>query len=296
MRLRTGILSLVLVLLFSAGLASGAVRDTDPVLEGKLESKLMGRTMPYHVYGPLGFREARDKKLPVVYLLHGLTGSYSDWFEKGDIEAVVKKYGVVVVMPEGNNGWYTDSPIKPNDKYESYIVKELIPKIEGDLSVRKDRAGRAIAGLSMGGYGGLKFGLKYPGKFVLAGSFSGALRAAEWDKTTVPAWKVLGESVYSAFGPKGSETRAENDIFKILNGLEGDELKRLPFLYLDCGTEDGLIVQNRSFSELLLKKKVPHEFRQLPGRHDWRFWHSQIGEFLELAEGFFDAKNAVAGQ
>ncbi len=68
--------------------------------------------------------------------------------------------------------------------------------------------------------------------------------------------------------------------------MPADKIKSLPFIYLDCGTEDFLINSNRDFVNLLLEKKVKHEFRQLPGAHDWKFWDAQVQEFLELSEKF----------
>jgi S-formylglutathione hydrolase FrmB len=252
----------------------------------ELESKLMNRKMPYEVLLPEGYQEKSGRTYQTLYLLHGLTGHYDDWVAKTTLAEGSKKYGYVIVMPEGNNGWYTDSPVKPNDKFESYIINELIPEIEKKFSVSKERKGRAVAGLSMGGYGALKFGLKHPEKFVLAGSFSGALRAPEWNEKTLPAFKVLGESANSAFGEMGNTARDENDLFKLLQGKSAGELKALPFLYIDCGTEDGLVEQNVQFAELVLKKKIPHEFRQLPGKHNWNFWNTQIAEFLDVSSRF----------
>ncbi len=139
----------------------------------------------------------------------------------------------------------------------------------------------------MGGYGSIKFGLKHPEKFALVGSFSGALQAASLsDKLLGNGWKALTDSIMSVYAAENSPTRAANDIFRIVREMPAEKNKNLPFIYLDCGTEDGLIGANREFSNLLLEKKVRHEFRQLPGRHDWTFWNSQIEEFLELSGKF----------
>lgn len=258
----------------------------------ELDSKLMGRKMPYEVVLPPDYESDR-RQYASVYLLHGLTGKYSDWLDKSKLMEHAQSYEIIFVMPEGANGWYTDSPVAPNDKYESYISKELIQDVEARFRVRTDRGSRVIAGLSMGGYGAIKFGLKHPDNFVLVGSFSGALRAAEWDLSTVPNFRVLGDSVSRAFGPQGSQTRKENNIFGFLNAASPDAVKKFPFIYLDCGTEDFLIGQNREFTELLMRKKIPHEFRQLPGGHDWRFWDSQVQEFLRVAERFLKTEPAV---
>ena len=144
----------------------------------KLNSKLMAREMPYRVIFPTIYNAEKDKRFPTIYLLHGLTGHFDNWADKSKLTDYLKNYNYIIVMPEGDNGWYTDSSSAANDKYESYIVQELIPEIDKKYRTISDREHRAVAGLSMGGYGSIKFGLKYPEKFALVGSFSGALQAA----------------------------------------------------------------------------------------------------------------------
>lgn len=251
----------------------------------KLDSKLMARQMPYRVALPKNYAANSSERFPVIYLLHGLTGHYDNWGDKTKISEYLAPYNFIVVMPEGDNGWYTDSISVPNDKYESYIVKELIPEIDSKFRTNSQRDGRIIAGLSMGGYGSLKFGLKHPEMFTLVGSFSGALGAASWSEKTVGnSWKALTDSVMSVYGADDSQTRKDNDIYKIVRELPADRIKTLPFMYVDCGTEDFLIVLNREFAALLTEKKIPHEYRQLPGAHEWQYWESQIQEFFEVAE------------
>lgn len=255
--------------------------------ELKLNSKLMAREMPYRVLLPKNYEADKTAKFPVIYLLHGLTGHYDNWTNQSKLKEYAANYNYIIVTPEGNNGWYTDSVSVPNDKYESYIVQELIPEVEAKFRAMNDREHRAIAGLSMGGYGSLKFGLKYPEKFVVAGSFSGALGAASWsDKVLGNNWKALTDSIMSVYGADDSQTRKDNDIYKMVREITPERAKTLPFLYVDCGTEDFLIQQNRDFVGLLMEKKIPHEFRQLPGKHDWVFWNSQVQEFLRVSLKF----------
>ena len=248
----------------------------------------MRREMPYRVVLPVNYKSASDKAAyPVVYLLHGLTGHFDNWTDRTKLAEYAAKHDYIIVTPEGNNGWYTDSASVPNDKYESYIVQELIPEIDKKFRTRADRNRRAIAGLSMGGYGSIKFGIKNPEMFALVGSFSGALGAASFtDKILGTSWKVLTDSIMSVYGAEDSPTRKQNDIYKFIREMPADKIKTLPFIYLDCGTEDFLMGSNREFANLLLEKRIKHEFRQLPGAHDWKFWDAQIQEFLELSEKF----------
>ncbi len=256
------------------------------LLEESLKSDLMARSIPYRVLLPEGYEDAaqKDRKYPVAYLLHGLTGNYKNWT---DFTKLAKsRFGreFIIVMPDGENGWYSDSVSTPNGKYESYIIKELIPGVEAKYRARTDRNGRVIAGLSMGGYGAMKFGIKYPEMFVVAGSFSGALDAAKYDPSTMAGFRIAADTIRAAFGEMDNESRKANDIFGLVKRMDTEAKKKLPFLYLDCGTEDFLLKQNQDFAKQLLESKIPHEFRQLPGVHDFRFWNTQVEQFMFLAE------------
>ncbi|HEY0461745.1 MAG TPA: alpha/beta hydrolase family protein [Pyrinomonadaceae bacterium] len=265
------------------------VQTSAPWQELKLASKLTAREMPYRVILPKNYDSAKESRFPVLYLLHGLTGHFDNWTDKTKLKDYANSYDYIIVTPEGNDGWYTDAANVPNDKYESYITQELIPEIDAKFRTLADRDHRAIAGLSMGGYGSLKFGLKFPDKFSVVGSFSGALGAASWTVKNLGAlsgWKALTDSIANVYGADESPTRRDNDIYKIVREMSPEKAKVLPFMYVDCGTEDGLIQQNRDFSALLVEKKIPHEFRELPGKHDWIFWDSQIQEFLRVSQKF----------
>jgi S-formylglutathione hydrolase FrmB len=254
----------------------------------KLNSRLMAREMPYRVILPIDYKSTSNKiAYPVVYLLHGLTGHFNNWTDNSKLAEHAARYNYIIVTPEGDNGWYTDSATVPNDRYESYIVQELIPEIDKKFRVRPGRNYRAVAGLSMGGYGSIKFGIKNPEMFALVGSFSGALGAASFtDKILGNSWKTLTDSIRSVYGAEDSMTRKQNDIYKLVGEMPADKIKTLPFVYLDCGTEDFLIGSNREFANLLFEKRIRHEFRQLPGAHNWKFWDAQVQEFLELSENF----------
>jgi putative tributyrin esterase len=288
------ILASIFVLALAASAAFGQAANVvksegnfAPPIEGKLASKLMAREMPYRVILPPDYSKNSAARYPVVYLLHGLSGHYDNWTDKTKLDLYAQDHKFIIVTPEGNDGWYTDSVSVPNDKYESYIIKELIPEIDKIYRTQADRSHRAIAGLSMGGYGSLKFGLKYPEMFVVSGSFSGALGAASFTEKVTGA---LGKAIDSIFGPAESDTRKANDIFAMVRDITPEKTKALPFIYLDCGTEDFLFQNNRDFDQLLIEKKIPHQFRELPGAHNWVFWNSQVAEFLDVAETSFSAK------
>jgi S-formylglutathione hydrolase FrmB len=252
----------------------------------EFKSKLVGKTLPYSVVLPPGYAMAGQIAIsyPVLYLLHGLAGHYSNWLSKTKLAEYAARYRMIIITPEGNDGWYTDSATVPNDRYETYIVEELIPDVEKHFRAIKGREGRAIAGLSMGGYGALKFGVKYPGKFIFAASISGALdAAARTNANPRNAWDFLRPSIMQTFGEAGSPTRAANDLHKLVRNLPAERLAALPFFYLDCGTEDGFLATNLELATIFLERKIPHEYRQLPGAHNWAYWDSQVQEILKMA-------------
>lgn len=253
-----------------------------------LESRLMARKMPYNVIFPPAYETEKDARFPVLYFLHGLGGSYKGYTEGTKISEYVAQHRIIIVFPEGGNGFYTDSATRPDDKYESYIVGELIPEVDKTLRTLAARKARAVVGLSMGGYGALKFGLKYPDRFSLAAAVYPATAAAAWRKPediTSPA--DIKTVLLSVFGEKNAAALEANDLFKITRDLPPEKLPALPFIYFACGTEDSLIKSNRDFATLLFEKKIPHEFRQLPGKHDAAFARPQTLEILRLSERIF---------
>ncbi len=273
---------IVLALAFSFTVTAQGNRKT-AVETVQFKSALVGATLPYSVVLPADYNST-STRYPVVFLLHGLTGHYSDWLQKTNLADYAAAYRIIIVTPEGNDGWYTDSASATNEKYESYIVRELIPDVDARFRTIQDRRGRAVAGLSMGGYGALKFAVKYPDKFVFAASLSGALGAAtQTDAAPGFAWDFLRPSIMRTYGDADSLARRTNDLRRLVRELPADKIASLPFLYFDCGTEDGFLPTNRDLSALLLERKIPHEFRQLPGGHNWAYWDAQIPEVLKIA-------------
>lgn len=251
----------------------------------QFESKMVGKLLPYNVLLPVDYnqRAARTKRYPVLYLLHGLIGHYTNWLEHTHLANYARSYELIIIMPEGNNGWYTDSATVPTDKYESYILEEIIPDVQRRFRTIDTREGRAIAGLSMGGYGALKFGVKYPQTFAFAGSMSGALGGASWTEADLRGFELIWRTLLPAFGPQDSPTRAANDVNKLYREVPASHIAALPYVYLDCGTEDPLLSSSRSLAAILLERKIPHEYRQLPGKHNWEYWDAQVQEVLRIA-------------
>jgi S-formylglutathione hydrolase FrmB len=259
----------------------------------QFRSALIDRTLPYNVILPGNYR-ASATRYPVIYLLHGWAGHYGDWATRTNIADYASQYRMIVVMPEGNNSWYVDSASVASDKYESYILQELIPDVQHRYRTIESRYGRGIAGLSMGGYGALKFGLRHPEMFAFAGSLSGTLAAASWTQNDLKSFSSIYDSLRDSFGTEESDTRKMNDIFAAVRGFTASQVSALPYLYFDCGTEDFFLGVNEQFAGLLTEKKIAHEFRELPGSHGWQYWDQQVKELLKIAAEKLKAGKARA--
>jgi len=282
---RSLLLLLILVLTLSCHAQSVSPARVETV---RFKSKLVGATLPYVVVLPPRYGQQPNPgtqvSYPVLYLLHGLDGHYDNWILKTKLREYAAQYQMIIVTPEGNDAWYTDSATVLTDKYETYLLEELIPDVESRFRAIKEREGRAIAGLSMGGYGALKFGVKYPDKFILAASMSGALDAAEYtDSNQGFAWGTLRPSILKTFGPGDSAVRASNNLRKIFRELSTQRIASLPYFYLDCGTEDGFFATSLALAAILRERRIPHEYRELPGNHVWTQWDQQVREVLRIA-------------
>lgn len=246
----------------------------------QFKSELIGKVLPYDALLPPGYFKS-NRRYPVLYLLHGLFGRHDDWITRTNLAEYAAQYELIIVTPEGHDNWYVDSATVPQDKYESYFVRELIPNVDARYRTIKDRRARGIAGLSMGGYGALKFGMKHRGYFAFAGSLSGALDpSSRTEEHPGFAWDTLRPSLVAAFGPPNSPVREANDLHQIARSAS--DISSLPYLYFDCGLDDGFLATNREFAEILVAKKIPHQYRQLPGGHNWEYWDRQVREILRL--------------
>jgi putative tributyrin esterase len=248
----------------------------------QFKSALIGTVLPYNALLPPDYFRS-NRRYPVLYLLHGLFGHHDDWITRTNLAEYVASYNLIIVTPEGKDSWYIDSATVLTDKYESYFLRELIPDVDARYRTMKDRRARGVAGLSMGGYGALKYGLKYRDYFAFAGSMSGALDPATRSEDRPGfAWDILHPSLITAFGPANSRARLVNDLHQIARSLTAADISSLPYLYFDCGLEDGFLATNRDLAEILLAKKIAHQYRQLPGGHNWEYWDRQVREILRV--------------
>jgi len=244
-----------------------------PYRDDAVASAALGRTMKYRVLLPRGYATSTTM-YRAVYLLHGLSGDYRDWSTRTELARMARDLPLVVVMPDGENAWYTNAADK-GARFEDYIAEDLLADVERKYRVIRSRYGRAIAGLSMGGYGALKIALKRPDSFAAAGGFSSALgvtdpKFADW----YPSFR---EEMFAIYGPAGSETRTANDVLLIAAKVRPQSA---PVLYFDCGTSDRLLPESRALAAVVQQRGLTYEYHEVPGDHGWDYWNRRLEVFL----------------
>ena len=206
----------------------------------------------------------------VFYLLHGLSDDHTIWMRRTSIERYVAGLPLVVVMPDGGRGWYTNAIA--GSAHEDDLVKDIVGLVDHTFPVKAERSGRAIGGLSMGGFGAVKVGLKHHEMFASVNSHSGALAFTRNDPAQA---KGLSPEFSRIFGehPKGGP----EDPFAIVEKIDHG---RVPSMRIDCGVDDFLIGQNREFHKHLEGLHIPHEYQEYPGSHDWAYWDKHVQEAI----------------
>jgi S-formylglutathione hydrolase FrmB len=238
-------------------------------------SKALDRDMHYTIVLPADYRDSQ-RRYPVLYLLHGWAGDYTNWVKLTHLVEYSRRYPIIIVTPDARNSWYVNSATVPGDRFEDYMISDLIPEIDSHWRTLASPEHRSIAGLSMGGYGSVLFGLKHPGLFAVVGSVSGAFDGPDGIESVMPD---LRESTDRAYGPAGSATRINNDIYSL---IEKADDKTAPYLFLECGSQDPLLSSNRKFVKDLSSKNVRYEYHEYPGAHSWDFWDHSLPMMLEV--------------
>ena len=219
-----------------------------------------------------------QKNLPVVYLLHGHGGNHKQWLAiKPNLPELATRYQMIIVCPSGKNSWYWDSPVDPTMRYETYISKELPDYMDKNYKTRKDKSGRAITGLSMGGHGGLFLGIRHQDVFGACGSISGGVDIRPFSKN----WdmeKSLG--AYSANPKRWDNHTVITQVHLIKPGLS---------IIIDCGIDDFFYEVNEKLHRELLNRKIKHDFISRPGVHNNSYWNNAIEyQLLFFSQAFHD--------
>jgi S-formylglutathione hydrolase FrmB len=225
-------------------------------------SELLGKQVAMNVILP----DRGRGPFPVYYLLHGLSDDYTIWHRRTRIEYYVRDLPLIVVMPDGYRGFYTDNEQGP--AYAKFFTEELTAFVERVFPARRHRAGRFVGGLSMGGYGAMRLALGYPHLYKSANSHSGALLAGS-DPRPQRHEQIEFRRIFGA-RPAGSD----HDLLALAR--RAAKSKQMPRLRIDCGTDDFLIGHNRTFHGALQKLGIAHEYDEYPGAHDWDYWDRHV--------------------
>lgn len=232
-------------------------------------STAMTVLLPQATHAQIGLAGvAADAPPPVLYLLHGLSDDETIWTRRTSLERYAAEKGLAVVMPRAGRSFYADE--RHGAAYWTFLTEEL-PRVVGSFfRVSDQRADTFVAGLSMGGYGAVKWALRHPDRFAAAASLSGAL-------------DVVGDAGVAARVPHvwGGPARPGSDD-DLLALLERADLAELPALYVACGTDDELIDANRRFVANAERAGVAvHTDVERPGGHDWGYWDARIRDVLD---------------
>ena len=256
------------------------------IIDVNFISKCLMRTVtfkaiiPADKFGPAAFG-AEPKPFKTLYLLHGIFGNYTDWVNGTRIQAWAEANDLAVIMPSGENRFYLDDE-NSGELYGEFIGKELVEFTRKLFPLSKKREDTFIAGLSMGGYGAIRNGLKYAENFGCIAGLSSALVHDTWKDSdnSSPVFtfrRKYNEAIFGDYDKvKGSDKDPKALVEKLLK-----EDKEVPNIYLCCGTEDGLISRSRDFRDFLIENNVPVTYEEGPGKHDWVFWDTYIKKVLE---------------
>lgn len=247
-------------------------------------SEAMGRSIKNVVIVPMEyiyFNDAQATRYPVLYLLHGAYGCYSDWSKKTDLNLLANEFGVIIVCPDGQDSWYFDSPIDPMMQFETYVSKELVEYIDSHYRTHANRYMRAITGLSMGGHGALFLAWRHPDVFWSCGSMSGNM-----DITQYPdSWHIkdrLGEQ--AAYPQRWRDHAVCNQVDRLKNST----LTPAQNIIIDDGLNDIFIKNNIALHDQLVAAGIDHDFTVRPGRHSWDYWVNSLDYHMIFFKKAFD--------
>ena len=250
----------------TAGPAGVTARDMT------FESKTLGRKMRYRALLPASYGRSH-RHYPVLYMLHGYMNASHEWDQQSQLARLLDRdrLDLIVVLPQFDNSFYLNANSDPKAMYMRYFFRDLLPEVETRFRARSEPPARAIAGVSMGGYGAMLYGLRYPQAFSFVASFSGCLGMMQKPEDLAQALQPF--DLMRIVGPADSTTREANDPIRLIGAVD---VKALPPIWITCGTQDYLFEQNLDFVKVAAEREAPMTFVTGPGQHEWVFWDAQL--------------------
>lgn len=268
------------------------------VLSAEVKSPALGRALTYNVYLPTGYAENTNVRYPVMYLLHGNGGNRNDWHVKGKMQSTVDELvakgqipSAIFIMPDANTNWYVDL----KEKMETAFIEDLMPHVEKTYRTINAREGRVIGGLSMGGYGAVRFVLKYPEKFQAAALLSPAIYNPEPPAdSSARHVKVFAEP--NTDGAYSKNVWQQYNYPALMDAFLAKGIK-VP-MYINSGDDDEFAIEADAtllYSQLR-KAKQPAELRIVNGKHEWMVWETTLGDSLKYVFSTVQRPQVHAGK
>ena len=293
-----------------------------------LWAQSLGINKSLTVYLPPSYASSRTRQYPVLVYLHGLSGNERNWVDAGRLDHTLDSLfsagrpEAIVVMPDGDDGWYTtwnglpdlagcradtvrkeraESYCVPWQHYDDYIARDIVAHVDQRYRTYADGRHRGIAGLSMGGYGAIALALAYPSVFAAAASHSGVLSprylspvpfaaparyansVTELERASRGLWRYMAP----AFGRDtiGWAAREPRHLVARALSARADATRApapMPLLLIDCGVDDAYINQNRDFHHTLLQLGVSHQYAEWSGAHTWGYWTQHAAQSVDF--------------
>ncbi|WP_338876173.1 alpha/beta hydrolase-fold protein [Spirosoma sp. SC4-14] len=260
-------------------------------------SAAMNRSMRAAVVLPESYAKSKTT-YPVLYLLHGGGGQFSDWLKQTPDKMLIHKladhYNLIIVMPEGDKlSGYLDSPTQKDNLFETYLTKEVISKIDNTYRTIRESKGRVITGLSMGGHGALYLATRHPELYCAAGSMSGAVDLNYKTWRIDPTFEKRIEPEFNRIlGPMGSipNNYIANSVVYMTDKIKANGQK----IIIDCGVNDFLIEPNRELHRRLVYSNVEHDYTERPGGHTWDYWQNSLPYHLLFFQKILKENGSIA--
>jgi enterochelin esterase-like enzyme len=250
-------------------------------------SAALGRAMPYTVIVPPGYDPSGTTRYPALYLLHGMSGSNSEWLDFGlqeQLTALITTGAIIpmlVVLPQGDFSYWVDHVAGDKLAWGTYTAIEVVREIDSRYPTVADRQARAVGGLSMGATGAAQLALNFPGTFAIAGAHSITLRTYQQTAVDFPFFGTAAQF-------------AQRD--PILLAQSHPEVARTLDLEIDVGESDPWLPRAKVFDQTLASLGVPHLFRVWPGGHDAEYWSSHIPDDLSFYSDSFCGRPPITGK
>jgi S-formylglutathione hydrolase FrmB len=264
-------LLIIFILFSSLQLLAGTV-DTVSVYSNGMHKSIKAVVIKPDTY------KKKKNNFPVVYLLHGYDGWYSNWIIRvPELISYADQFQTMIVCPDGaKSSWYFDSPVDTAYRYETHIATEVVNFVDKNYRTIADKNHRAITGLSMGGHGALFLALRHADVFGAAGSMSGGVDIAEC-KDRYDIINRIGDTIL--------EAKNWHDL-TVINLIEKYTSTTVKLIF-DCGDRDIFIDGNRRLHQKMQQLKILHEYIERPGEHSWQYWRNAIPFQLLYFQRFF---------